>query len=441
MTIKTRATSWLGSSPGITVLLATVAAVGYASTTKPILVKLVIGAAAVATVALRPKIGVLLLGAVLPFSADVTNGIFGGLSVSMSDLLMVVLLLVLVGEQLSGLRPHDVLPLRSLALTVGPYVGLMLILLAAHLGPDQFIKTPQRLELLVAPLLLGSAIVRWGLEEHLLRAYVVASTLLAAAWFPLQNSVALGQKNPVGQFIANALVLLLAVKSLRRRLGLCIPILAAGLLLTGSRGALVSVPVAAGLLIISQRGVGRARALVGLVPVTVVAFVAWQMLPENLQERNSTFTATGDSSAAWALKIRESFYAEAWQMIHANPWTGVGVGGYSRGLVGGASSQDPHNVLLLQAAEGGYPLAVAFGLLIVGTAILGLIRLRQTQLGPAAVALTVAVACHGLVDVYWVRGTPVLPWLLIGMAFAQSGGHDRVDKAQMLSADEPASVA
>jgi hypothetical protein len=27
---------------------------------------------------------------------------------------------------------------------------------------------------------------------------------------------------------------------------------------------------------------------------------------------------------------------------------------------------------------------------------------------------------HGLVDIYWVRGTPVLGWLLVGMALAQA---------------------
>jgi hypothetical protein len=35
--------------------------------------------------------------------------------------------------------------------------------------------------------------------------------------------------------------------------------------------------------------------------------------------------------------------------------------------------------------------------------------------GPA-LALQAAILTHGLVDVYWVRGTPVIGWLLVGMA-------------------------
>jgi ABC-type amino acid transport system permease subunit len=56
-------------------------------------------------------------------------------------------------------------------------------------------------------------------------------------------------------------------------------------------------------------------------------------------------------------------------------------------------------------------------ILIIGTS-LALLRLRHTDLAPAAVGLLVATAAHGLVDVYWVRGTPVLSWLLVGMASA-----------------------
>jgi len=32
-----------------------------------------------------------------------------------------------------------------------------------------------------------------------------------------------------------------------------------------------------------------------------------------------------------------------------------------------------------------------------------------------AAAVLVATAAHGLVDVYWVRGTPLLGWLIVGM--------------------------
>ena len=77
-------------------------------------------------------------------------------------------------------------------------------------------------------------------------------------------------------------------------------------------------------------------------------------------------------------------------------------------------TDDPHNVLLLQAAEGGWLFAGSFVVLILGTGY-ALVRLRGVELAPAAVAILIGTTAHGLVDEYWVRGTPVLSWLLAGI--------------------------
>jgi ABC-type amino acid transport system permease subunit len=93
----------------------------------------------------------------------------------------------------------------------------------------------------------------------------------------------------------------------------------------------------------------------------------------------------------------------------------VGVGNY---LAGTASNltlvSDPHDVILLEAAEGGYIFAASFILLVVGAAFV-LFRLRRVELAAAAGGVLIATVAHGMVDVYWVRGTPVLGWLLVGM--------------------------
>jgi len=81
------------------------------------------------------------------------------------------------------------------------------------------------------------------------------------------------------------------------------------------------------------------------------------------------------------------------------------------------SSTDPHDVVLLQAAEGGWAFAGSFVVLVLG-GVLALIRLRRVDLAPAALGVLIATVAHGLVDVYWVRGTPVLSWLLVGMVCA-----------------------
>ena len=72
-------------------------------------------------------------------------------------------------------------------------------------------------------------------------------------------------------------------------------------------------------------------------------------------------------------------------------------------------------MILLEAAEGGIIFAASF-ILLIGGAASGLWRMRRTELAPAALAILLATVAHGLVDVYWVRGLPVLGFLLVGMA-------------------------
>ena len=59
-------------------------------------------------------------------------------------------------------------------------------------------------------------------------------------------------------------------------------------------------------------------------------------------------------------------------------------------------------------------LAFSFILLVAGVA-LALRRYRRIDVAPAAAGILLATVAHGLVDVYWVRGTPILGWLLVGM--------------------------
>ena len=66
-------------------------------------------------------------------------------------------------------------------------------------------------------------------------------------------------------------------------------------------------------------------------------------------------------------------------------------------------------------AEGGYLFAACFIFLIAAT-MFALRRMRQVDVAAAAAGLLIATAAHGLVDIYWVRGTPVLGWLVVGMA-------------------------
>jgi hypothetical protein len=144
--------------------------------------------------------------------------------------------------------------------------------------------------------------------------------------------------------------------------------------------------------------------------------VIYQSLPSDVTARLTSFTGASGSSGAYNIDVRFQYARDAEQLIAAHPWTGIGVGNYLAGdAASGTQTTDPHDVILLEAAEGGYGFAASFVLLIGGAAF-ALRRLRRVELAPAAVAVLLATAAHGLVDVYWVRGTPVLGFLVVGMA-------------------------
>jgi O-antigen ligase len=154
-----------------------------------------------------------------------------------------------------------------------------------------------------------------------------------------------------------------------------------------------------------------------IVPVLLAAGLTFAFMPATAQERITTLSVgtRATTQGEWAIWYRDHYTRDAKRIIAEHPWTGVGVGNYGAANSSGVIPiDDPHNVLLLQAAEGGYVLAAGFVLIIAGSFWV-LVKMRKIDLAPVAAGVLVATAAHGLVDVYWVRGTPVLSWLLVGM--------------------------
>jgi hypothetical protein len=150
--------------------------------------------------------------------------------------------------------------------------------------------------------------------------------------------------------------------------------------------------------------------------IVLTALVAYQWLPSNITAHLTNLSGARGTPGAYAIDVRGRYAHDAEQLIAAHPLTGVGVGNYIAGSPArGTQTTDPHDVVLLEAAEGGYVFAASFILLIAGAAF-ALWRLRRVELAAAALAVMLATAAHGLVDVYWVRATPVLGFLLVGMA-------------------------
>ena len=358
----------------------------------------------------QPRPALILLGASIPITYSLTGG-RGGFNLSPSDLLLLfvgagILFQATITDSLPAIRA-----LKPIAPAVVQYGFFMLLLLAVHLSVSDFAKTGQRFELFLLPLIVGAFAALTGRHAALLKGYVVAATLLAALW-PVAHS--LGQKNPVGQMIANAILLLVGVRALRRYLPSLV-ILVPGLVLTASRGAIAATAI--GLAVIAAFQSTRAGTVIARAAVlAVLAFGTYATLPPALQNRLLTFTPGVNSPGAYALHVRQQYAKDAEHIIRAHPLVGIGVGNYFAGnAYQGTQAQDPHDVLLLQAAEGGYAFALSFVLLIVGS-IVALRKMTRVDVAAAAAAVLIATVVHGLVDVYWVRGTPVLGWLLLGMA-------------------------
>jgi hypothetical protein len=362
----------------------------------------------VALVLARPTALLLLLAAFLPAVQSLIGG--GSHSIALSDVLLVLIgagLLAQVG--VFGERSF-LDALRPIAFPLLQFCCVVLLLLPFHPGAGEVLQTVQRLELLVLPLVIGAFAAFSGRHVRMLEVYVLSATVLGLVW--QYDDLGL-QKNPVGQFIANAALIVVGVPALRRLLP-CLVVLIPTLFLTESRGAITAAVLGLATLFLLQRSRSHAVITRGI-PAVVIAAAAFALLPSSVQERVTTLSSAGDSPAAYSISLREQQADDARDLIAEHPWTGVGIGNYRAGDPAlGTHTDDPHQVLLLQAAEGGYVLAASFVVLIAGV-LLVLARARNLETSPAAAAVLVATVAHGLVDVFWVRGTPVLSWLLVGM--------------------------
>jgi hypothetical protein len=359
----------------------------------------------------RPRPVLFLLGLSIPVTYSLA-GSRAGFHLSPSDLLLLFAFAGLVFQATATGTFPGLAALRTVKVPVLQYAAFMLLVLAAHLSVGDFFKTGQRYELFALPLVVGAFAAMSGRHLVVLKGYVLAATALAVVW-PFDQS--LGQKNPVGQMITNAILVLVALPSLRRFFP-CLLILVPGLFYTESRGAIGAAIV--GVVVISLF-TGLAARLVRrrVVLLAAVGLVAFLLMPSSLRTRVTTLSAGQTSTAAYSLFIRQEYSTDAKAIIARHPWTGVGIGNYTQADSHGVQpTDDPHEVLYLQAAEGGYGLAVSFVVLVAGTAIALFTRMRRVPVAAAAAGVLLATAVHGLVDVYWVRGTPVLGWLLVGMA-------------------------
>ena len=318
---------------GVAAGAAAAAAVSYAPVPRLLLIMVPVGVGVAALVFTSPRLTAVLLGASIPEIQDVTGGHLG-LHVAASDVVLVLIGVRLFADAvISRRRVGIVRALRPVGFAFVQYGWLILVLLVLHPGLGSAAKSFQRLELFGLPLLAGVYIAMRREHMLVLRAYVVVTTLLGLAW-PVLNSHDLATqlgKNSIGQLIAMAILLLVAVRGLRPLLP-CLPLLLISLGLTASRGSVLAVAVGIAVLSVGLGGRNR-RILIGrTVMILVTGLVIYQLLPSADAARLTSFTGAAGSSGAYNIDVRVQYAHDAEQLISAHPLIGVGVGNYLAGM-------------------------------------------------------------------------------------------------------------
>ena len=211
----------------------------------------------------------------------------------------------------------------------------------------------------------------------------------------------------------------------RLLLGLSLPLVGGTLLLTQSRGAIVGVVLA--LLVM---GVWRSRWVLASLPVLFTG-ILWavghfgaQRVAEFLLVTNTTMTAAG----------RSELWQRAIYMMQDFPYTGIGLGTFSRVMpvlyptfLIGPDAEVPHahNLYLQTGVDLGIPGLVAGMALIASFLLIGinaLRRARRTQLEGIAVGAVggfIVYLVHGLVDnVAFSAKAGVVIWTIVGLTTA-----------------------
>lgn len=358
----------------------------------------------------RPVVAAVALGASIPAVQTIASGHLG-LHIGVGDLLVFLLLFAALGGAVLARDSATFRALLPVRFPVLQYCVFVLVLLFAHAGAGPLGQTVQRYELIAFPLVIGAYLALRGAHLALLKGFVVAATVLAVV-FPFAS---LGlQKNPAAQFMADAVLVVVGVPRLGR-LRIVAPLLVFSLFATESRGALLACGAGVVVLLAFRWLHSPRQALAMGLAVAAVALASFQLLPARAQSFVTTYQAQGNSHAAWNIRYRQTYWHDALAITRAHPWLGVGVGSYAKADPAGPFfTSDPHNVFLLQAAEGGWGFAASFVVLILGVTV-ALVRLRRVELAAVACAVVLGNVAHGLLDVYWVRGTPVLGWLLVGV--------------------------
>jgi hypothetical protein len=406
------------------------ATVGYLAVTSQRHAVLAVGAPVVVLLALNPWWAAALAISALPVQ---TSTGASGVQVAASDVLLLSCFIGLV--PLLTMNPEwreRLLAIRPLVPWLAPFLLWLAVVVIAHPSLHSAVNALQYAELTGFAVVVGAVVFTPASARLAMTGFVTVACITAALWTVASGSFSVDNKNPAGQFMVDALLLSLVVLRSWKWRAPVILLLILGILHTESRGAVLGAGLG-GLVLLGFRGLGTwRRTTAAIVPLVLACIIGYNVVPSSLQARvRSTFSSekipesdphslqlNGSlPSDQYTVQLRTIYRREGLTLVHQHPILGVGVGNYLTGSEANATlTSDPHNVLLLDAGEGGVPDLALFLVMLAGTGIVMVRRRKYSPWAGPALALQAAILTHGLVDVYWVRGTPVIGWLLVGMA-------------------------
>src|SRR2546425_225846 len=220
--------------------------------------------------------------------------------------------------------------------------------------------------LTAALVVLGASLPEvWNLARGTISVNVALSDLLLVfiGGSILPRAVAAGAAPPPGAPRPAAVPRL-------RRLTPCLVILVPGLFLTASRGAVAATVIGLAVVVLMHESRGRV-VVTRVIPVLIAATAAFVLVPAAVSQRLTTTSAGNQlTTAQYSIHIHQQYLHDAHAIIALHRWTGIGVGNYLAGdPYVGTQTSDPHEVVLLQEAEGGYGFAASFVLLLAATSL------------------------------------------------------------------------
>ena len=398
--------SWLAYGAGGAIVLAALAQVSMA-------VAALLFVALFLYVALkRLDVALMLTFASAPFQSDLSGG--GGLKFSLAEVNLALLFVVLMVKGTLGGR----------RVTLGPIAIPILLYLAVCTASSllswrdtTLVSLFQTgLYLIVATAIFASLPVHVRQFDLCLNGLVCVGVFLAFAAVALRSNYVFGlHKNGIGASLCCAFLVAAELwfaetdRKQRTRYAFALAVIAAGLLMSLSRGAWLAT--ASGLiLIVTMRRQFRLLFRAGLLLVPVVVLL-WFTLPEQARESATTLSTEQHGSVSTRLRMIEY----AWGVFESSPVFGVGVGL--------RKEYDATNVVLSTLAETGILGLAAFTL--VHLVLFAMVWRAQGRLPRASRvysllmiggALVLAKLTHGLLDHYWGRGSATLAWSGAGMS-------------------------